>query len=75
MSERVATIRWGRGRTHLYDWEAVRTVCGIEAPPDWREIDGGVTYEATRHRHTTVNCARCELAATAEVVEHCRTDR
>ena len=65
---RVATIRWGNGRTHLYRWDAVRTLCGKDAPDDWSLVEGGVTYEATRHYMQRVDCRSCLLAATSEAL-------
>lgn len=70
----VATIQWGkRGKRHLYDWEAVRTVCGKDAPY-WPDVDGPVTYWVV-NTHRLASCANCLTAATAEVIEQCRTDR
>ena len=68
---RIATIRWGRGKFHLYDFEAVETVCGKEAPTDWMCVEGGVTYLVTNHYQTTLDCRACVLAATAENLERC----
>lgn len=70
---RHATIRWGRGKTHLYLWDSITTACGREAPEDWAQVDGGVTYEAVTHYPSKVTCASCSIAATAEVLDRCVT--
>ena len=67
---RYATLRWGKGRTHVYDWETARTLCGLDAPY-WGDVDGETAYGTTRHLATTINCARCSFAATAEKLDHC----
>lgn len=72
MSVQVATIGWGKGRTHLYVWEAIKTVCGREAPEDWSEVPGGVTYEATGQYRTRVDCRACQIAATADALDDCK---
>lgn len=71
---KYATIQWNYGRTHLYDWAAVRTVCGQYPPEDWTSIDGPVTYHAvspTRLK-TKIDCSTCDLMGTTENLEHCQ---
>lgn len=68
---RVATIAWNHGRRHLYDWAAVKTVCGKDAP-QWPDVDGPVVYEVTRHWMKGDSCANCHLAATSEALDRCR---
>jgi hypothetical protein len=69
----VGTIRWGTGKTHYFRVRPRRTLCGRDAPYDWREVAGGMTYEAMRpvKARTSVDCRNCAFAATYDRLDDC----
>lgn len=69
----TATVRWGQGKTHLYDWHSIRTVCGRDVPEDWTGVPGGVAYESVPNYRTHVTCASCQLGATTDALSACTT--